>query len=178
MSLTNFCSNQHSNNRQYVFLAWRPSNACRSGHIKKLSGIGCDWRHLFALPATCPMSNMCMWDCHSHCFQPSVILVVNCLAQAKGLSERGSTVFDSIHVRCDTKESSLRFSLSSVIQEFRWDSPCCSTKDQGQLVCHTFGCPRKAFLFSDFLATWMLEVMWMRPNEKDSQVLFLFVTLL
>ena len=28
----------------------------------------CDWRHLFALPATCPMSNMCMWDCHSHCF--------------------------------------------------------------------------------------------------------------
>ena len=32
----------------------------------------------------------------------------------------------SIHVRCDTKESSLRCSSSSVILGFRLDSPCCS----------------------------------------------------
>ena len=34
-----------------------------------------------------------------------------------------STVFVSIHVRRNT--NSLRFSLSSVIQGFRWYSPCC-----------------------------------------------------
>ena len=35
-------------------------------------------------------------------------------------------MFDSIHVRCYTKESSLRFFLSSVFLGFRWDPPCCS----------------------------------------------------
>ncbi len=81
--------------------------------------VGCEWRHPFAFPATCPMSNTCIWDCHSHCLLHSIILVVNWWLKWLMLH------IASIHVRRNTKESSLRFSWSSVIQGFRWNSPCC-----------------------------------------------------
>ena len=63
--------------QSYYSGQWDHLHRSAQGHPgrRRITSV-CDRTHLFVMSATCPMRNMCVWDCHSHCLWHSIILVV------------------------------------------------------------------------------------------------------